>query len=300
MNRDEKLPELSIIIVSFNDKSHLEACLSSVEENAQEMDFEIIIVDNNSSDGSQEFIRQNYPQIKLITNDDNAGFAIALNRGLRESRGEFFLFLNTDTVICPNALSLLLEELKNNPRIGAIGPALLKGEDAYQVSFGRKVSFVSEIFQKFFLNPFYRLRLKSIQKRKEVGWLSAACFMTRREVVEDAGLFDENFFLYFEDIDLCYRIRLRGWSLLFFPQAKVFHKGATSTGQDKVRSRFEYRRSQLYFYQKHNSKVSFLLLRLYLVLNFGIIRLWGFLKGKEYRRSRELFFKLLGRNNRRT
>jgi len=286
LNRDEKLPELSIIIVSFNDKSHLEECLSSIKENAQNMDFEILIVDNNSSDGSQEFIKQNYPKIKLIANEENAGFAIALNRGIRESEGEFFLFLNPDTVIYPEALSLLLEELKINPRVGAIGPALLREENAYQVSFGKRVSFVSEIFQKFLLNPFYKLRLKSIQTRKEVGWLSAACLMTRKEVLEDVGLFDENFFLYFEDIDLCYRIRKKGWSLLFFPQARVFHKGGTSTQQDKVRSRFEYRRSQLYFYQKHNSKVSLFLLRLYFVLNFSLIRLWRFLKGKDYRRNR--------------
>ncbi|UCC38298.1 MAG: glycosyltransferase family 2 protein [Candidatus Aminicenantes bacterium] len=295
MNRNEKLPELSIIIVSFNDKSHLEECLSSIEENAQDMDLEILIADNNSLDGSQEFIKQNYPKIKLIANEENVGFAVALNRGIRESKGEFFLFLNTDAVIYPNALSLLLEELKINPRLGAIGPALLRGENAYQVSFGMRVSFISQIVQKHFLNPFYKLKLKSIQKRNEVGWLSAACFMTRREVLEDVGLFDENFFLYFEDIDLCYRIRKKGWSLLFFPQARVFHRGGASTQRDKVSSRFEYRKSQLYFYQKHNSKVSLFLLRLYFVLNFCFIRLWGLLKGKNYRRNRKRFFKLLGK-----
>lgn len=295
MNRDKKLPELSIIIVNFNDKPYLEECLSSIEENTQNLDFEILIVDNNSSDGSQEFIKQNYPNIKLITNEENVGFAKALNRGLRESKGEFFLFLNTDTVVYPNALSPLLKELKTNPGIGAIGPALLRGENAYQVSFGKSVSFASQIFQKYFLNPFYKLRLKSSQKRKEVGWLSAACFMTRREILEDVDLFDENFFLYFEDIDLCYRIRKKGWNLLFLPQARVFHKGGTSTRLDKVSSRFEYRRSQLYFYQKHNSKVSLFLLRVYFVLNFGFIQLWGFLKGKNYRRNRERFFKLLGK-----
>jgi GT2 family glycosyltransferase len=296
LNRDQKLPQLSIIIVSFNDKSHLEECLSSIKENVQNINYETLIVDNNSSDGSQEFIRQNYPEVKLITNQENVGFAVALNRGIRRSEGEFFLFLNTDTVIYPEALNLLLEELKNSPGIGAIGPALLKRENAYQVSFGRRVSFISEIFQKFFLNPFYKLRLKSAQKRKEVGWLSAACFMTRREVLEDVGLFDENFFLYFEDIDLCYRLRRKGWSLVFFPQARVFHKGGTSTRQDKVQSRFEYRKSQLYFYQKHNSKVSVSLLRLYLGLNFSLIRIRGFLRGKNDRRNQERFFKLLDRN----
>jgi GT2 family glycosyltransferase len=296
LNRDQKLPELSIIIVSFNDKSHLEECLSSIEENVQNINFEILIVDNNSSDGSQEFIKQNYPEIKLISNQENVGFAVALNRGIRHSEGEFFLFLNTDTIIYAEALSLLLEELKSSPGIGAVGPALLRGENAYQVSFGRRVSFISEIFQRFFLNPFYKLWLKSVQKRKEVGWLSAACFMTRREVVEEVGLFDEKFFLYFEDIDLCYRIRSKGWSLIFFPQARVFHKGGTTTRQDKVQSRFEYRKSQLYFYQKHNSKVSLFLLRFYLRLNFSLIRIWGFLRGKNYRRNQERFFKLLDRN----
>ncbi len=130
------------------------------------MNLEILIVDNNSSDGSQEFIKQNYPNIKLITNEENVGFAKANNRGFREGKGEFFLFLNTDTVIYPNALSLLLEELKINPRVGAIGPALLRGENEYQISFGKRVSFASQIFQKFFLNLFYKLTLKSNQNRK--------------------------------------------------------------------------------------------------------------------------------------
>jgi len=295
LNRDERSPELSIIIVNFNDKSHLENCLPSIEENAQTMEVEILLVDNNSSDGSQEFITQNYPQVKLILNEENVGFAKANNRGFRESKGEFLLFLNTDTVIQPNALSLLLEELRASPRVGAIGPALIRGENAYQVSFGRRVSFASEVFQKFFLNPFYIFRLKNVRRKKEVGWLSAACFMIRREVLEDVGLFDENFFLYFEDIDLCYRIRKEGWNLLFFPQVRVFHRGGASTGQDKISSRFEYRRSQLYFYQKHNSRVSLFTLRFYFLLNFCFLQLWGYLKGKEYRRSRKHFFKLLNR-----
>ena len=107
------------------------------------------------------------------------------------------------------------------------------------------------------------------------------------------GLFDENFFLYFEDIDLCYRIRKKGWSLLLLPQARVFHRGGTSTGKDKVSSRFEYRRSQLYFYMKHNSSLSLFLLRLYLRLNFLFLFFRQGREAKEEEVGRKDFFQLL-------
>lgn len=266
--------ELSVILVNYNDKTHLQGCLSSLVENGRGFAFEIIIVDNNSGDGSPEFIEKNFPAVNLIRNQENVGFSRANNQAIRISRGEFILFLNTDTLLSPNVLKLLLEEMKANPQIGALGPALFRDRTRYQVSFGKKVSFFSEILQKCFLNHYYRLLLKIVQKKREVGWLSAACLLVRRSALEEAGFFDEKFFLYFEDIDLCLKMRERGWKLIFFPRAKVFHEGGVSTLSFKLSSRLEYRRSQLYYYRKHNSKISLFLLRLYLRLNFSFLSLW--------------------------
>jgi len=291
-NLEEK-PEVSIILVNYNDKPHLQECLLSLEENAQGISFEVIVVDNNSSDGSQEFIEKNYSQAKLIRNLKNIGFARANNQGIKESKGEFILFLNTDTLVYPKALEYLLGEMKNDRQVGAAGPTLLRGDNAYQVSFGGRVNFFQELVQKCFLNSYYKLRLKIGQKKRWVRWLSGACLLTRKEILEDVGFFDENFFIYFEDIDLCFRIRKKGLKLLFLPQARVFHRGGATTLRKKTFSRYEYRKSQLYFYRKHNSSLSLFFLWVYLWLNFSFLFLFGYLREHKSSDLRRQFFKLL-------
>lgn len=275
---EEKKVEFSAIIVNYNDRAHLEDCLTSLKASAQGLNLEILVVDNNSQDGSPEFIEKKFPEARLIRNKENRGFSKANNQAIRESGGDFILFLNTDTVLCEDAIKQLLEEMRADPRVGALGPALLREPGVFQVSFGRKVDFFSEVLQKCLLNPYYRIMLKRRPKKRDVGWLSGACLLTRRNILNEVGLFDENFFLYFEDIDLCFRIKKSGWKLAYFPQAKVFHRGGVTTAPLKFSSRMEYRKSQLYFYQKHNSKISLFLLRLYLWSNFGLLYFWGWLK----------------------
>jgi hypothetical protein len=138
--------------------------------------------------------------------------------------------------------------------------------------------------------------LKRGAKERRVGWLSAACLLTRKDVLEEVGPFDENFFLYFEDIDLCVRIRERGYELLYIPQARVYHLGGASTEGLKLFSRYHYRKSQIYFYEKHNSKASQALLRLYLRLNFNILLGWGHLRGAADLNERRVFKGLLRKN----
>jgi hypothetical protein len=293
LNNTGPKPVLSVILVNYNDRAHLDNCLSSVEENSQGIDFEIIIVDNNSTDGSQEFILKNFPRVRLLLNSENFGFSKANNQAIKQSRGEFILFLNTDTVIYPGALRLLLQELKSNPKFGAIGPALFPKKNAYQVSFGGSVNFFSQVFQKYFFNGYYRLILRISQRQREVAWLSAACLLVRRQALEEVGFFDENFFIYFEDIDLCVRIKKRGWKLIYLPTARVFHAGGITTATKKLQSRYEYRRSQLYFYQKHNSRISLLLLRIYLRMKFWLLGSKGSFRKEENAGLRSKFHGLL-------
>jgi GT2 family glycosyltransferase len=259
--------ELSLILVSFNDCLHLEKCLQALQVFHSDLDLEIFVVDNNSSDGSPNLVEEKFPEVKLICNSENLGFSKANNLGIRASSGEFILFLNNDTIVNIQALTLLLDEMKQNPLIGAVGPALLSGQETYQVSFGKRVAFFSQFIQKGFFNLYYSKKLKSDRKVREVGWLSAACLLVRRKALEEAGNFDENYFLYFEDIDLCYQIRKKGWTLRFCPQAQIIHIGGTSTSVVKNSSRYHYRKSQLYFYRKHNSRLSQGLLRVYLWVN---------------------------------
>ncbi len=286
------MPELSVIIVNYNDRKNLGACLSSIQEKAKETDFEAVVVDNASSDGSAEFVTRNFPWVKLIRNPQNVGFGRANNLGLKESRGQFVLFLNTDAVMCPGSPELLLLDLKDDSSIGVVGPALLTGGNRYQVSFGRRVDFFSELAKKCFWNAFRKFELKYRPRRKSVCWVSAACLLARRKPLEEAGGFDENFFLFFEDIDLCFRVRDLGWKVVYDPRARVFHKGASTTSTQRARSRLEYRRSQVYFYRKHSSAVSLILLGLYLRLNFWLLSARGTFGSAENKTLRSGYLEL--------
>jgi N-acetylglucosaminyl-diphospho-decaprenol L-rhamnosyltransferase len=287
------VPELSVILVNYNDLLHLKECLTSLTDTVEDIPFEVIVVDNRSADGTPRWIRENAPRVQMIANTENLGFARANNQGIRHSRGKYILFMNTDTILERQTIALLLEELRSNRSVGAVGPALLCGENTFQVSFGEKVSFFRELVQKTMLNPYYKFCLKRSAKKRTVGWLSAACLLTRREVLEEVGLFDENFFLYFEDIDLCARIRKKGYVLEYLPQARVFHWGGASTEGLELFSRYFYRKSQLYFYKKHNSKRAQYLLRLYLRINFYLLLAGGYLKGAADMNERRILKGLL-------
>jgi len=267
--------ELSIIIVNHNAGKRLADCLASVEREAEGKDWEVLVVDNASSDGSHDAAAQRAQAVKLIRNSENVGFAKANNQGLRMSSGRFVLFLNPDTVVFPGALGRLLEELRREPGTGAVAPALLCGKDNFQVSFGEEVTFFRELARKSILNAWRRRRLRRLKGKRRTAWVSGACLMTSREVLENVGGFDEKFFLYFEDIDLCYRIRRRGFSVVFLPEAVVFHAGGVSASGAAYPSRLEYRKSQVYFYKKHNPASSQKLLKVYLRLSARLAGLFG-------------------------
>lgn len=271
--------ELAFVIVSHNCRECLGACLDSLKSEVETRPAEVILVDNNSSDGTQALVKASYPWVRLIEKKENVGYARANNEGVRSSGADYVLFLNPDTVVSPGSIPALLEELKNRPDAAAIGPRLVRADRSFQVSFGKKIDFCAEMIQKLFLNPYFRLRLKSALRPRPVGWLSGACLLVRRQPLEEVGLFDEKFYLYFEDIDLCYRLRERGYKLIFFPRVDILHTGGVSTSTLGLRNRLEYRQSQIYFYQKHNSRLSLFLLKSYLRLGLALKRFFGH-KGK--------------------
>ena len=293
LDKNGGYPELSIIITNYNVKDYLRDCLSSINKNFSSSDAETIVIDNSSSDGSPEFIEKNFPRVKLIRNHINLGYAKANNQGIKEAKGEFILLLNPDTVILPGAMDILRDEMRFTPTVGAIGPALLSGENHFQVSFGREISFCNEVLQKSLLNHYFRLKLKKMQKKREVAWLSGACILTRRSLLEEIGLFDEDFFLFFEDIDLCRRIRKNGWELIFLPQAKIFHMGGGSTAKLKKPSLYHYRKSQLIYYKKHGSRLSIFLLHVYLRINFALLYISNLFKSSEDNKFVRNLFHLL-------
>jgi len=287
------MPEVSVVIVSRDGRDSLARCLASVRECGRGRDWNVLVADNASTDGSPELCAEKFPEVRLLRTGANLGFARANNMALAETRVPFVLFLNPDTVLFPGAVDILLEAMRKEPKAAACGPLLVQEGSAFQVSFGRKVSFFRELVQKSVLNPYFKRRLKGSPRTREVGWLSAACLLARREAVEAVGGFDEGFFLYFEDIDLCVRMAAQGWRMLFLPEARVFHEGGAAT-KHFAPSRFEYRKSQIRFYRKHNSRASQRLLGLYLRSNLFFLGLRDRLKkggGEEARRFRGLLKK---------
>ena len=283
---------ITAILVNFNDRLHLGPCLDSLRAELGE-GADIIVVDNASSDGSAEFLASAYPAVRTIANTDNRGFGAANNQALAAATGEQVLLLNTDTVVCPGALRRLAQTLDERPDAVAAGPALVHPDGSFQVSFGRRVSFPAQLAQKFFLNPFYKRVLPRRTAPQPVGWLSAACLLVRTEAARGVGGFDERFFIYFEDIDLCRRLAAAGGRLIYDPRAVVTHSGGATTADQARMSRLEYRRSQLYFYSRYAPGLSLFLLRLYLRASVAGMAARGAFRGEEGRALRSRYRLLL-------
>lgn len=288
--------DVGVVYVHYEDQLHLEESLLSLKETAASLISQVVVVDNGSSHFDPGRLKSIFGEIKCILNRENLGFGRANNQGLAVLSTEFVLLANPDTRFTPGALELLLNTLKNNPQAGAVGPLLSSRENLWQVSFGPQLSLWAEFRQKFWRNIIYARRLGRMNQNRRVGWLSAACLLARREALTEIGGFDEKFFLYFEDIDLCHRLRQHGWQLILSPQARVYHWGGTSTSCRKIWSRYHYRRSQLYFYWKHNSSFELSLLRLYLRVLLGWLKMKNFLFREDNREIRAAFKRLIREN----
>jgi GT2 family glycosyltransferase len=252
---------LSIVIVSFNTRADLVNCLLSIKKNPPALPHEIIVVDNASTDGSVE-AAQRIPGVRLVTMDRNAGFAAANNAGLAVSRGDLFLLLNSDTLVPPDALDRLIARLTATPAAAVAGPRLLDEGGHVELSFGRMISPLNELRQKS-RSPEWIAR--ETAREQFVDWVSGACLLVRREDAVRAGLLDERFFLYTEDVDFCHAIRRIGRKVLFTPAAEITHLRGRSRASQPAASNAAYRRSQIAFYRKHHPLFA-PLLRLYLRL----------------------------------
>jgi GT2 family glycosyltransferase len=234
---------VSVIIVSWNTKQLLRQCLNSLisnfESQISKLRTEIIVVDNASVDGSWEMVEQEFPQVKLIKNKSNLGFAKGNNLGAAEATGELLFFLNSDTVIKSGSIEKLALFLSQNSKLGAVSPLLLNNDETIQrdpaylcpPSFGRAVFYYNRWLKNLvsYFWPdvlFSRINLK---KATDVEQLSGAALMIRKKVFEKIGGFDEEFLFYFEDVDLCFRLRKAGYRLMVLPQTQIIHYGGEST-----------------------------------------------------------------------
>jgi GT2 family glycosyltransferase len=250
---------VSIVIVSYNAREDLERCLNSLHSAPPATPHDITLVDNASPEGGLDRIRSRWPSVRVIALDRNRGFAAGNNVGIRASRGELILLLNSDTVVPAGALDALVERLLAHPDAAVAGPRLIAGSGRVELSFGTMISPWAELRQKLIgLGQNWELGpVKSwieVQTRREqfVDWVSGACLLVRRGDAEAVGLLDERFFLYTEDVDFCASIRARGRKVLFAPSAEIVHLRGQSRASVPGSMDAAYRRSHLAFYDKHH------------------------------------------------
>ena len=247
---------LSIVIVTYNSRRHIDACLESLLGAPPNVDHEIVVIDNASTDGTAAAVRARWGAVRAIDAPGNLGFARANNLGIHQTSGELVLLLNPDTVTRPGAIDTLVAALDARPDAAAAGPRLVDTGGRPELSFGRMIAPLAELRQKVLVAgndrgfPLIRPLVDRLTRRPHtVDWVSGACLLVRRADAVAVGLLDERYFMYAEDVDFCAALRTLGKVILFIPQATVVHLRGQSRAAE---TQAAYRRSHIAFYEKHH------------------------------------------------
>lgn len=254
--------DLSICIVNWNTRELLRQCLLSIYNSVHDMDFEVLVVDNASTDGSSEMVRREFPAARLFANDGNTGFAAGCNLAIKNSKGRNILLLNSDTVAIPGAMSTMAEFLDSHPEAGVVGCRLLNPDGTVQLSCRKFPSLSWDYIRTTLLSKAYHhfkplrsvlnslVHADSPAGRRSVDWVSGACLMTRREVFDSVGLLDERFFMFCEEIDWCYRAKRSGWRIQYLPDAHVIHYGGGSSRHQRLLTYWALAKSTYHYFRK--------------------------------------------------
>ncbi len=233
---------ISIVIVTWNSQKFIRNCLDSIFLLTDKVHREILVVDNDSSDGTAEIVREFYPNVNLIENKRNAGYAKANNQGIEQARGKYILLLNPDTQLMEGSLFSMYEHMEANPQVGALGSQLLNPDRNIQPSCREFPGFstliweflgLSRLFPKSRIFGKWRMGYFAFDQTREVDQPMGSCLMLRKDTLKQVGYFDESFSMFFNDVDLCYRIKKAGWKIFFFPDAQVIHHKGASTRMAK-------------------------------------------------------------------
>jgi GT2 family glycosyltransferase len=250
---------LTIVIVSFNARADLERCLQSLTVAPPRTPHEIVIVDNASSDGSVEAARRLRPDARVMALDENVGFGRANNLAIRATDGELVLLLNSDTIVPVGAIDALVETLRESPDTAIVGPRLVDGDGRPELSFGRMVTPLNELRQQRMMRRLEAEGVDAVLRAAGFSsgaawpdWVSGACLLVWRRDALAAGLLDERYFMYLEDVDFCAAVRARGRRVRFAPHIVVTHLGGRSRQAAPAATQRAYRRSHVAFYEKHH------------------------------------------------
>jgi hypothetical protein len=248
---------LAIIVVTYNSRPEIDACLESLAGHTAPFPTTITVVDNRSTDGTADWVREKWPSVKLIDAGGNLGFARANNLGIRATDSEYVLLMNPDTVAPPGAIQTLVRGLAAHPQAAIAGARLLGPTGFPELSWGAPIGPWNELKQKVFSSLYHRKVRRIVRKvdklsrtAREVAWVSGACMVIRRADLEAVGLLDERFFMYTEDVDLCVQMRARGRAVLYVAGAEVLHHRGRSAGRNPDVERL-YQRSHIAYYEKH-------------------------------------------------
>lgn len=271
--------DVSIVIVNWNTRDILRDCLLSVYEQTKTVNFEVLVVDNASGDGSPEMVAEEFPQVILLANAENVGFAAANNQGIAVSKGRYVLLLNSDTVVLDGAIDKVVTFADGHPEAGVVGCRVLNPDRTLQPSCFMYPSIVNSLLESLYLNKLFpRNRFFG---RALMGWwdrddvrdveVVTGCFMfVRREAIEDVGVMDDRYFMYAEETDWCYRFSKAGWRNLFTPAAEIVHLGGQSTAQRRGEMIVQLRLGVLIFVRKCQGLLPWFLVSLNTILFFAI------------------------------
>ena len=264
-NYTSHLLDFSIIIVNYNTCNLLEACLNSIYQSQGKPTFEIIVIDNNSQDGSVAMVRSRFEIVKVISNNENQGFAKACNQGIRIAHGNYILLLNSDTEVFPDTFEQLKQFLDNehtDSKIGIVGCKIMNTDNTLQYSIGKFPTIYSTV--KDMLRPPHKRKycLDGYDESHEVDWVTGAFMLVDQRIIHDVGLLDERYFMYYEDVDWCLNAKNKGWKVFYYSKAKIIHKTPHAFKKNKASEKvdIEIRKSHLYYYRKNHTYLSFLIL----------------------------------------
>jgi len=252
---------LAIIIVNYNAEKFLLECLDSIYAQTKQISFDVWVVDNNSMDASVPMVQQNFPQVNLIENKENVGFAKANNQAIAKCTDDYILLLNPDTLILENAIEKMVDFMDGNPTFGICGCKVLNEDGTLQLACRRSIptpgvaffrlTGLSKLFPKSKTMAKYNLTYLDPDKSQEVDAVSGAFLMIRRKVVDSIGLLDERFFMYGEELDWCIRAKEAGWTVMYYPDAEIVHYKGECSKFNHRKAALEFYRSMYLFHKKH-------------------------------------------------
>jgi GT2 family glycosyltransferase len=264
ISMQEHTQDLSVIVVNWNTRVILQDCLYSIYKQAGSVNYEVVVVDNGSTDGSVEMVKEKFSQVRIIENSQNLGFARANNVGIRVATGRYICLINSDVTLLDDCIGRLTAFMDNHPNVGMAGPKILNCDGTVQHScrhfpsiwntFCQAVG-LNRIFPKSELFSYWIMDYWDHSSTRKVDALSGCFWMIRREAMDKVGLLDENFFIYGEDLDWSRRFHNVGWDTVFYPEAQAMHLGAASSANAPVKFYIELQKADLQYWKKHHGRI---------------------------------------------